>query len=54
VNVVLPKITEPLTSEQLRRRVLAILNGAPTSVELREAAGRAALGALVDDEEGSA
>jgi hypothetical protein len=35
---VLPKISEPLTSEQLRRRVLALLNGAPSSAELRKAA----------------
>jgi hypothetical protein len=37
VSVVLPKIAEPLTSEQLRKRVLAVLNGAPSSVELRKA-----------------
>jgi hypothetical protein len=34
----LPRISEPLTSEALRKRVLAILNGAPSSVELRKAA----------------
>jgi hypothetical protein len=37
-GVVLPKISEPPTSESLRRRVLAILNGAPSTGELRKAA----------------
>ena len=36
--VVLPKISTPLTSEQLRLRVLAVLNGAPSSEELRKKA----------------
>ena len=35
----LPKISEPPTSESLRLRVLALLNGAPSSEELRRKAG---------------
>jgi hypothetical protein len=37
-GVVLPKISEPPTSESLRLRVLAYLNGAPSSEELRKKA----------------
>jgi hypothetical protein len=37
-GVVLPKISEPPTSESLRLRVLAYLNGAPSSEELRKTA----------------
>jgi hypothetical protein len=33
-GVVLPKISEPPTSESLRLRVLAVLNGAPSSEDL--------------------
>ena len=36
--IVLPKISEPPTSESLRLRVLAYMNGAPSSAELRHAA----------------
>jgi hypothetical protein len=38
VTNVLPKISEPPTSESLRLRVLAYMNGAPSSEELREKA----------------
>jgi hypothetical protein len=38
VSVVLPKISEPPTSESLRLRVLAYLNGAPSSEDLRKKA----------------
>jgi hypothetical protein len=40
--VVLPKISEPQTSGSLRLRVLAYLNGAPSSEELRNKAARKA------------
>jgi hypothetical protein len=39
-GVVLPKISEPPTSESLRRRVLAILNGAPSTSTLRKAVAK--------------
>lgn len=38
-RVILPKIATPPTSESLRLRVLAILNGAPSSEELRRKVG---------------
>jgi hypothetical protein len=38
VTIVLPKISEPPTSESLRLRVLAYMNGAPSSEELRRKA----------------
>lgn len=38
MTIVLPKISEPPTSESLRLRVLAYLNGAPSSEELRKKA----------------
>jgi hypothetical protein len=37
-GIVLPKISEPPTSESLRLRVLAYMNGAPSSQELRKKA----------------
>jgi hypothetical protein len=37
-GIVLPKINEPPTNESLRLRVLAYLNGAPSSEELRKKA----------------
>jgi hypothetical protein len=37
-SVLLPKISEPPTSESLRLRVLAVLNGSPSSEELRKTA----------------
>jgi hypothetical protein len=39
-GVMLPKISEPPTSESLRLRVLAYLNGAPSSEELRKRVSR--------------
>jgi hypothetical protein len=42
VIIVLPKISEPPTSESLRLRVVAYLNGAPSSEELRKKATRKA------------
>jgi hypothetical protein len=39
-GVVLPKISEPPTSESLRLRVLAVLNGAPSSEDLRKKAAK--------------
>ena len=38
-KTVLKPISEPPTSEILRLRVLAVLNGAPSSEELRRKAG---------------
>ena len=38
-RVILPPISEPPTSESLRLRVLAYLNGAPSSEALRRKAG---------------
>ena len=38
-RVILPLISEPPTSESLRLRVLAYLNGAPSSEDLRRKAG---------------
>lgn len=39
-KIILPPIAEPPTSESLRLRVLAYMNGAPQSEELRRKAGR--------------
>lgn len=39
--IVLPRISEPPRSEILRRRVLAVLNGAPSASELRRTAEEA-------------